>query len=228
VTITPAPPAARFGQSVRFTATVTPRGNAVVPTGTLVFVVDGVPLRPQPLNAAGQTAFTTLSLPVGNHIIEARYLGDGTFPARSAKRAYHVSAAVTISGAHRGVVIVTGPTLISRAQILGPIVVLKGGSLDVENSTVAGSIAAADGASGLRICGTSIVGSVTVSQAAGLVVIGDPAIECAPNIATNLVVIHNENGVEVVDNTVQHLVASGNSGPGPYPGDVTTVTGNHS
>jgi hypothetical protein len=39
---------------------------------------------------------------------------------------------------------------------------------------------------------------------------------------------NNTGGVEAIGNTVAGaIITSGNSGPGPFPGDVTTISGNH-
>ena len=117
----------------------------------------------------------------------------------------------------------------TNARITGAIVVEPGGALDLENSTVSGSVSAG-GAAGLWICGTSTGGAVSVSNSAGLVVIGDTGdARCAVNtIGGSLLLTNNTQGVEAIGNTVRGaVVSSGNSRPGPSPGDPTTISGNH-
>ncbi len=61
-------------------------------------------------------------------------------------------------------------------------------------------------------------------------IIGDPGdASCAPNSINGPVILEdNTHGVEAIDNTVHGaVISSRNSGPGPYPGDLTSITGNH-
>src|SRR5262249_52013230 len=65
------------GQSVTFTATVSPKVTGdPMPTGTVTFTIDGV-VPPNgsnlPLNGLGQASFTTSSLTGGMHQIKAVY-----------------------------------------------------------------------------------------------------------------------------------------------------------
>jgi hypothetical protein len=79
------------------------------------------------------------------------------------------------------------------------------------------------------MCGSS-ASSVTVENATGFVVVGDPADGCAANTLSGpLVLIHNTGGVQAIGNTVAGAVtASGNSGAGPFPNDTApNVSGNH-
>lgn len=62
-----------FGQSVSFTATVTPSSA----TGNIVFTIDGVPQAPVGVSS-GQAVFSSSSLSVGTHSITAAYSGDAS------------------------------------------------------------------------------------------------------------------------------------------------------
>jgi hypothetical protein len=219
-----------FGQSVTFTAQVaaSPPG-AGTPTGTVAFAVDGVAVDSESL-VGGEASTTTASLSAGTHTITATYGGDGNFTGASSTLSYGVSCAVTITGSHSGAVIVNTTTCLSPgASVDGPVIVDAGGSLDIEGASVEGSIDASGGSGEIRVCDTQTTGAVSVSHAGGLVMIGDPGIGCAANrISGALVLNGNANGVEAIDNIVGGAVdASGNSGPGPYPGEETTITGNH-
>jgi autotransporter-associated beta strand protein len=68
-----------FGQPVTFTATVTPLSGGGTPTGTVTFTNGGTVLGSMPLNANGQAAITSSTLPLGNNTIIASYGGDSTF-----------------------------------------------------------------------------------------------------------------------------------------------------
>jgi autotransporter-associated beta strand protein len=83
--LTASPNPATFGQSVTFTAVVTPQGLSFAsPTGTVTFTVDGTAQTPVPLgnpstSGSSQATFTTSTLGVGSHTISATYNGDGNF-----------------------------------------------------------------------------------------------------------------------------------------------------
>src|SRR4029077_7830681 len=68
-----------FGQSVTFTATVSPVApGAGTPTGTVTYLDGGSPIGSGTLSG-GVATFTTSALAVGNHTITANYGGDGNF-----------------------------------------------------------------------------------------------------------------------------------------------------
>jgi lysophospholipase L1-like esterase len=66
------------GGKLTLTASVSPQ-IAGVPTGTVTFTADGLPLGNAPLDASGSAAFTTAGLALGTHSISASYAGDGNF-----------------------------------------------------------------------------------------------------------------------------------------------------
>jgi hypothetical protein len=71
----------RAGQTVTFTATVTTQatGNSFTPGGTVTFF-DGTTQLGQPVNLTnGRAVFSTASLSIGVHWINARYSGDSNF-----------------------------------------------------------------------------------------------------------------------------------------------------
>ena len=68
-----------FGQSVTFTATVTPQYSGTTPTGTVTFYNNGTQIGTGTLSA-GQAEFSTSSLPAGTaESITAIYSGDSNF-----------------------------------------------------------------------------------------------------------------------------------------------------
>jgi Bacterial Ig-like domain (group 3) len=75
--VTASPPAIILGQSVTFTALVTPVSPAGgVPTGTVTFLDGMTELATLPLSG-GSAAFSTSTLTLGSHSITAYYNGDG-------------------------------------------------------------------------------------------------------------------------------------------------------
>ena len=69
-----------FGQSIKFTATVSPVApGAGSPTGTVAFLDGATEIGTGTLDGSGQAAFTTSALSVGDHAITASYGADGDF-----------------------------------------------------------------------------------------------------------------------------------------------------
>ncbi len=220
-----------FGHPVTFTATVSvPPPGAGNPTGPVIFSVDGTPVQTVNLNVSEQASVTTSSLSPGSHLISAAYQGDDNFLASTGTLNYLVTCTVTVTGNHPGALLASGDsTCVVNATVGGSIIVPKGTSLAVINSTVNGSINATNQPNAIEVCGSHFVGgSVSVINAGGLVIVGDPGdANCAVNtVSGTLLLRNNTHGVEAIGNTVGGLVVSGNSGPGPFPGDGTTISGN--
>jgi Bacterial Ig-like domain (group 3)/FG-GAP-like repeat len=76
-TVTSNAPLSKLGQSVTFTATVHPQYSGQ-PTGTVEFYADGNPMGSVSVSG-GQAAFSTSSLTLGAHTIQADYSGDSSF-----------------------------------------------------------------------------------------------------------------------------------------------------
>lgn len=221
----------QFGSPITFTATVTPTStSASSPTGTVKFYVDGqtTPVATEPL-VDDQATFTTEALSSGAHNVVATYSGDTKFAASTSTTLTEtLGCSNTITGTYSGSLVVTsGSVCIIGARVNGSVVLDHGASADVENATINGSFAAS-GSDVVRMCSTAIAGNVIVGRASGLTVIGDPgdAVCAANTIGGSLILTNNTGGVEAIDNTAAHVVAANNSGPGPYPGDTTTITGN--
>jgi hypothetical protein len=92
------------GQSVTFTATVTPQTPmSNTPQGSVTFLVDGVPQATVPL-ANGMASLTLTTLSVGTHTVTATYSGDTNF----------TSSTAAVSEVVRGIQDVTGMVHIMR------------------------------------------------------------------------------------------------------------------
>lgn len=85
-----------FGQSATLTATVSvgPPGTAV-PTGTVDFLDGMTLLGSGTLDAAGIATFSTTTLAVGPHVLNAQYVGNASFSASSGSAGKTVGAAAT-------------------------------------------------------------------------------------------------------------------------------------
>ncbi len=68
-------PSATFGQNVTFAATVRPISGATIPTGSVVFTVDGFATAPVVLNGQGRASYTLVGPSAGNHTVVAEYSG---------------------------------------------------------------------------------------------------------------------------------------------------------
>lgn len=69
------------GQSITFTATVTPSQGSGTPTGSVLFSDGNTTLGSLPLDGNGQARFSTSVLGIGSHVITATYSGDSSFLA---------------------------------------------------------------------------------------------------------------------------------------------------
>jgi hypothetical protein len=84
------------GQAVTFTATVTSGGGNPVTTGTVTFTEGPTTLAANvPVNASGQTTFSTSALTAGSHTITATYNGTAAFQTSSGSVTQVVQRATT-------------------------------------------------------------------------------------------------------------------------------------
>jgi hypothetical protein len=74
IAVSSSQPVATLGSPVTITATAT-GGYGAIPTGQVVFTVDGATLAPIALTTAGTASFTTSTLALGTHNIAAAYAG---------------------------------------------------------------------------------------------------------------------------------------------------------
>jgi len=214
-----------FGQSVTFTATVSPSPPSASPpmgpSGTVAFTVDGNPVTSAPLTLAGTASFATSSLTPGTHHITATYGGDSNFIGSSGSLVQTVGCTTTISGKHNGhLALGPGSWCIQGATIDGRLTIQPGAAVSITSSTLNGGISAT-AASAFSLCGSIVHGSVTVQGSTGFVLIGDPGDDaCAGNTIAGLVrLIGNLADVEVAHNHLSSLTVSGTRGTGPFAED---------
>lgn len=147
-----------FGQSVTFTATVTPAG-AGVPTGVVTFKDGTTVLGTGPLNASGVASFRSAALSAGSHSITAVYAGDGSFAASTsvalAQQVDQASTTTTVNSA-------PNPTAFGQAVSLsaGVVTVAPGAG------TPTGTVTFFDGATSLGSGTLNASGVATISTTA--------------------------------------------------------------
>jgi hypothetical protein len=111
-----------------------------------------------------------------------------------------LTATITISGPAIGALSIgSGQTVLvgPHATVNGPVTIAPGGSLDVEGGTLTGPVrtsGSGPGAGTIRICGTTIIGPVTVQYRTGPVIIGTTNNSCAGTRAFGPVTIAGNTG----------------------------------
>ena len=110
------------GQSVTFTAKVTPASGTTVPTGTVTFFDGTTSLGTGTLNASGVATLGTSALGVGSHSITANYGGDSNFASSTSTVLTQVvngpSVSVTIGTSPAGLSFTVDGTTYTSAQTL--------------------------------------------------------------------------------------------------------------
>ncbi|WP_421926120.1 Ig-like domain repeat protein [Neoaquamicrobium sediminum] len=127
-TVSAGPNFSQYGQTVTFTATVTPNG-AGTPTGTVEFAIGplGSPVQTGTATLSGNTAtYTTNTLPPGSRPYQATYLGDGDFGASSALSASNHT--VTKALTNLLMTVTPSPSLVGQTVELRAIVTPQFGS----------------------------------------------------------------------------------------------------
>jgi hypothetical protein len=231
-TVTGAPNSSTWGQSVTFTAIVGPGSPstdpAAPPTGTVSFSVNGVTVGTRaltpgsPTSAQAEASYSTSGLLPGSQTVTATYNGDGNFQSdTSAAYLQQVTCTTNVSSTtgslHVGS---TGSTCVMGVTIGGSVTARDGSKLFISDSAIGGTLNAR-GPALLGVCGSSLA-AITVHDATGFVVIGDPGDDdCAGNtVQTTVTLQANAGGTEVWSNHIGgSLVLHGVTGTGPFPDD---------
>jgi len=211
-TLSARPAGALFGSTVTFTASVVARrANARRPTGLVRFFVNGSPTAVATVGlAAGKAVFRTAGLGAGDQTVTATYSGDAGFEPSSGTTTLTVGVTRSLSGDLAGGLVVRAGTaaILRDAHVNGSVTVQPGGALDIENSTIVGSLGAT-GPSGFVLVGDS----------------GDDG--CAPDsIGGSLILSGNSGGLEAIGNQVGGTVTNvNNSGAGAFAEDTSPEVG---
>ena len=148
------------GQSVTFTATITPQSGSNVPTGTVTFLDGTTTLGTGTLNASGVATFSTSSLAVGTQSITASYGGDS-------KDSSSVSSAVSVVVTQTAVATTTSLTASATQLTTGQSVTFTAKVVAQSGSGVpAGSITFYDGTTSLGKASLNAGGTATLSTTA--------------------------------------------------------------
>ena len=117
----------------------------------------------------------------------------------------------TITGRHRGPLVVTGATCLDGATVSGPVTVRRGGSLLALESSVDGSVTATDAAA-VHLYDTTVRGSVTISRTSGSVAVVGSSIRGSTTLSRN-----TTGDVEpiVADNTMRGSLSCKGNVPAP-------------
>jgi hypothetical protein len=196
----------QFGQSVAFSAAVSP----VPDGGTVQFSIDGSLVgSPAPIDRATGSASGPViaSLLPETHTIGATYTGDTNFSPSTGSIVQTVSCSNAVTASVNGDLTVSNGTSTCTSgtpiTVSGNITVQAGGALFLSGATVHGGITA-DGAAELVLCRNQVDGAVSVMNGAGFVLLGDGGEDgCPANSLHGIVTVaQNRAGFEVSGNSI--------------------------
>ena len=142
-----------FGQSVTFTATVTPQSGTGVPTGTVTFFDGATPLGSAGLQNSGTTStLQTSTLAVGAHSITATYSGDANFATSTS-----TAVVVTVSQGPPKASTTTVVTASPNPATFGANVTLTATVTSATAGAISGTVTFSDGVGVLA--GNAVVGA---------------------------------------------------------------------
>ena len=154
----------------------------------------------------------------------------GASAAAAAGRGGHCTQ--TVTGTHHGVLVAgSGVLCLDRATQLGPVRVRPRAGLQVSASVITGAVTATRARS-VQICGSTIIGPLRASAAAGPVTVGGTGASCRGDIGHGQLVISGSAGRVRVTGLRQQgpVTLSGNAGgltlSGSSVGETVTVRGN--
>ncbi len=155
-TLVASPAPSTFGQSVTFTATVTPAAGSGTPTGTVTFS-EGSNSFTANLDATGKATVTTSTLTAGTHNVNASYSGDANFTGSSGS----FSETVNKGGTATAIASSLNPATFGQTVTFTATVTAQG------NSTVpTGSVSFSDGATALGSAPLDAQGKAVLATAA--------------------------------------------------------------
>lgn len=136
-----------LGSQVTFTASVQPVSGAGTPTGTVAFSIDGGVAAAVPLDDTGLASYSTSTLTVGAHTVDASYSGNANYAASSDQLTENIIAPpasiVLVSG--------SGQTTPYGSAFASPLVVIV---RDASGNPVSGAVVTFSG-SGLNFASTT-------------------------------------------------------------------------
>jgi hypothetical protein len=201
-TVSGSPSPATYGQEVTFTAVVSRFQSSEVPTGAVVFTIDGVAqpeVSLQLVQGTDQAIFRTSTLSVGDHEIDATYKGDSFFAGSTGTTTLMVlpaPSATTLTAAPQHVVERQSIRLTAQVHGSGP-------------SGPAGSITFLEGSTPL---GTAALGAPSAGTAAG-------ALGVTLSPGTHVITAQYDGDPNYGASSSSTTVVVTTTGPGPVPVD---------
>jgi len=153
-----------FGSSVSLTATILPAGAGVMPTGTIQFLDNGVPLGGLVALVNGTATLATTALTTGSHAITARYSGDASYLVTTSVAFTQTVNRITTTAtlATSAASTVHGGSVTFTAQLPAAAT----GTVTFYDDTVAGNRVALSGAVNLTVAAGATTGTATFTTTA--------------------------------------------------------------
>ncbi len=199
-----APNPSTYGESVTFTATVSPFLASGIPSGTVTFTANGVPTSVA-LDAAGVASFSTTALPVGTNTITADYLGDAVFLPSSGS----VDQVVNRAGTATALVSDINPSVFGQSVTF---------TATVSPGTATGTVEFFDNATSL---GTSSLGGGVASLSTAILGAGSHAITAVYGGDGSYTGSTSPLFTQVVGQGTTSTVVGSNLNPAPFAASVT-------
>jgi sugar lactone lactonase YvrE len=153
-----------FGDRVTLTATILPAGAGVMPTGTIQFLDNGVPLGGLVTLVNGTATLATTALTTGSHAITARYSGDASYlvttSAAFTQTVNRITTTATLATSAASTVHGSSVTFTARLPAAAT------GTVTFFDDTVAGNRVALSGAVNLTVAAGSTTGAATFTTTA--------------------------------------------------------------
>ncbi|MCY3016429.1 MAG: Ig-like domain repeat protein [Planctomycetota bacterium] len=153
-----------FGDSVTLTATILPAGAGSMPTGTIQFLDNGVPLGGLVALVNGTATLATTALTTGGHAITARYSGDANYlvttSASFTQTVNRITTTATLATSAASTVHGGSVSFTARLPAAAT------GTVTFFDDTVAGNRVALSGAVNLTVAAGATTGTATFTTTA--------------------------------------------------------------
>jgi PKD repeat protein len=194
-----------FGQALTLTATVMASAPGTgIPTGTVTFLEGNTVLGTGSLSSAGEATLSTNAvLPASQSTVRATYSGDPNYlTSTSAASGVSVTFTSCISGSHSGsLTVAAGQSVCITGTVSGSVTVQAGGALEISGGKVSGSVTMTQPTAAM-VCAASISGPLSISGAAGPVVVGAVSGCTGSTISGAITLSGGSAGIELDGNTV--------------------------
>jgi ELWxxDGT repeat protein len=188
-----------FGQVVSFTvAVIALAPSQGTPTGTVTFLDGTKTIGSVTLNSTGRATFTTASLSLGNHAINANYSGTGTFLASAdtnfGETVQKAATTTTVAASANQAVVGTTITFTATLQPTAPGAGTPTGTVTFKDNTT--------------VLGTAMLTSGQATFTTSALAVGTHAINARYGGDTNFLTSFSPNLAEVVSASLQTALVS--------------------